>query len=452
MREARFHDAEEGPRARPPSDPRNGYQRDRDRILYSSAFRRLAGVTQVVGASEGFIFHNRLTHSLKVGQLGRRIAEKLRIEQPDLAREVVAIDPDVVEAAGLAHDLGHPPFGHVAESALKELAPSVGGDFEAFEGNPQSFRIVTTLSMRSSFHTGLDLTRATLNALLKYPWLRDAAGERSEKWGAYHSEREVFEWARREDVAAKDVKTAEAELMDWADDIAYSVHDVEDFYKANLIPLDRLAVSDTEQTSFFQRAKDHIKIVRDGRKRRLTEGEQAALFKRFQEAIAPLFPRERFEGTRRQRAVLRTVTSTLIGRYVDAIRLRAPITGQPRAVEIDPEVEQEVNLLKELTWVYVIRNPALATQQMGQKRLIKSLFEAFGEASQEKEPNLFPLSARDELLKLRAAGLDTERNRTRVVVDLIASMTEIQALETYQKLSGLLPGSGLDLLLHQSIG
>ncbi|HEV7571907.1 MAG TPA: dNTP triphosphohydrolase [Thermoanaerobaculia bacterium] len=444
MRSARFH------AAGPENEYRNAFQRDRDRILYSSAFRRLAGVTQVVGASEGFIFHNRLTHSLKVAQLGRRIVEKLLFEQAELAKSAVPIDPDVVEAGGLAHDLGHPPFGHVAESALKQAASGVS-DFEAFEGNPQSFRIVTKLAMRSFEQDGLNLTRATLNTVLKYPWLWEAAGDRSEKWGAYHSERDVFDWARREDTITKDVKTAEAEIMDWADDIAYSVHDVEDFFKANLIPLDRLAVSDAEQTRFFDRAKDHIKIVRDGKKRKLTEAEQKNLFKRLQEEIAPLFPRERFEGTRSQRAVLRTFTSALIGRYIDAIQLREPSTSSPRSVEIDPEIEQEVNLLKELTWVYVIRNPALAAQQRGQKQLIKFLFTAFREAAEAKEPDVLPLSTRDQLLKLRAEGLETDSTRTRLVVDLIASMTEVQALETYQKLTGLMPGSGLDLLLHQSI-
>jgi dGTPase len=445
-RAARFHES-------PPANKterRSAFERDCDRILYSSAFRRLAGVTQVVGASEGFIFHNRLTHSLKVAQLGRRITQKLIDEQPDLAMEAVPIDPDVVEAAGLAHDLGHPPFGHIAEAALKSAASSVT-DFEGFEGNPQSFRIVTRLAMRSFEDDGLNLTRATLNAVLKYPWLREAVGDRSEKWGAYHSERQIFEWARRADVPAKDVKCAEAEIMDWADDIAYSVHDVEDFFRANLIPLDRLSESDSEQTAFYERAKDHIKIVDSGKKRKLTSNEQAALFKRFQESIAPLFPSEQFEGKRQQRAILRTFTSALIGRYVDAIHLRDPTAGNPRAVTIDPEIELEVNLLKELTWVYVIRNPALAAQQWGQKRLIKGLFDTFREAAEEREPNVFPLSARDQLLKLRSEGKDDDASRTRLVVDLIASMTETQALEMYQKLTGLMPGSGLDLLLHQSI-
>lgn len=300
MRDARFHEA-------PPTsetEPRSAFQRDRDRILYSSAFRRLAGVTQVVGASEGFIFHNRLTHSLKVAQLGRRIAEKLIREQPELAAEGVPVDPDVVEAAGLAHDLGHPPFGHVAEMALKEAAASVT-DFEAFEGNPQSFRIVTKLSMRSFEHDGLNLTPRDAECTPQLDGIDVAANQRG------------------------------------------------------------------------------------------------------------------CEGT--------------------------------HAVTIDPEIEQEVNLLKELTWVYVIRNPALATQQWGQKRLIRWLFDTFREATEEKEPNVFPLSTRDQLLKLRVEGLDDDSSRTRLVVDLIASMTEGQALEMYQKLSGFMPGSGLDLLLHQSI-
>ena len=152
-------------RPNPPDDFRTPHQRDRDRILYSSAFRRLAEVTQVVAANSGYVFHNRLTHSLQVGQVGRRIAEKLNQTQPE-SREFVS--PDVVEAACLAHDLGHPPFGHTAEHTLNELARNFGG----FEGNAQSFRIVTRLASRSPNYSGLDLTAATLAASLKYPWLK----------------------------------------------------------------------------------------------------------------------------------------------------------------------------------------------------------------------------------------------------------------------------------------
>ena len=143
-------------------DQRTSFQRDRDRILYSSAFRRLEGVTQVASVSEGYIFHNRLTHSLKVSQIARRLAEHLLDEGAD--EEVLS--PDVAEAAALAHDLGHPPFGHVGETELHDLLDSQGHS-EGFEGNPQSFRVVTRLAVRFKEWDGLNLTRATLAAVIK---------------------------------------------------------------------------------------------------------------------------------------------------------------------------------------------------------------------------------------------------------------------------------------------
>jgi dGTPase len=137
---------------------------------------------------------------------------------------------------GLAHDLGHPPFGHIAEETLDELAQE--GDADGFEGNAQSFRIVTKLAVRSPDHEGLNLTRATLSAILKYPWFRQREGKGNKRWGAYRSETRDFEWARTSSIGLNG-KSAEAELMDWADDIAYSVHDVEDFYTAGFVPLAR---------------------------------------------------------------------------------------------------------------------------------------------------------------------------------------------------------------------
>lgn len=151
-------------------DYRTASQRDHDRVLYSSSFRRLAEVTQVVAANSGYVFHNRLTHSLQVAQVGRRMAEKLvQIQTKEGIVPLGAIDPNVVEAACLAHDLGHPPFGHVIEDELNELADQIGG----FEGNAQSFRIVTKLAFHSPLYLGLDLTRATLAGVLKYPWARN---------------------------------------------------------------------------------------------------------------------------------------------------------------------------------------------------------------------------------------------------------------------------------------
>ena len=139
----------------------------------------------------------------------------------------------MVEAASLAHDLGHPPFGHVAEYELNALLVE-GGENESvsdgYDGNAQSFRIVTNLSVRYDDVLGLNLTRATLRAILKYPWFREPEGFQHAKWGAFHAERDDFFWCRAPDYTSSNRRTLEAELMDWADDITYAVHDVEIFF------------------------------------------------------------------------------------------------------------------------------------------------------------------------------------------------------------------------------
>jgi dGTPase len=241
---ARQLSARKEPRWRTPA------QRDHDRLLYSSAFQRLGGITQVTASELGRPFHTRLTHTLKVAQVARRSAERLKqIDGLDgEARELVdALDPDATEAAALAHDLGHPPFGHLAETILNEKAVKAGG----FEGNAQSFRIVTRLALRGP-HPGLDLTRQTLNGMLKYPWLRSAEQPfRNRKWGAYSSDEVAFRWVRLHSVG--DERSLEACLMDWADDITYAVHDVDDFSRAGLIPLDALAHDHRERERFVAR-------------------------------------------------------------------------------------------------------------------------------------------------------------------------------------------------------
>jgi dGTPase len=244
-----------------PFEFRTEGQRDRDRILYSSAFRRLGGVTQVVSANEeSHLLHNRLTHSIKVAQIGRRLAERLVRDQLGVANQIGGLDPDVVEAACLAHDLGHPPFGHVGEQTLDEAAKQYVAD--GFEGNAQSFRIVTKISLRSTAYVGLNLSRATLDAVLKYPWFRSKLGTpHSRKWSAYKTEAAEFKFARQGWTRGDERKSAEAEIMDWADDIAHSVHDVEDFYRMGLIPLDKLARDKQvveERREFFDRVRARV--------------------------------------------------------------------------------------------------------------------------------------------------------------------------------------------------
>lgn len=252
------------------ADQREPFQRDRDRILYTHAFRRLSGVTQVARADESYTYHDRLSHSLKVGQIGRRIAEYLPDKSESEIRNGLAVDGDVVEAAALAHDLGHPPFGHIAEKELDRKVVNRGVE-EGFEGNAQSFRIVNHVGAHKDAENGLNLTLATLNAILKYPWMRADSNvgknrwnkNEHNKWGAYESERSAFEQARAlEDVEKR--KSAEADIMDWADDLAYAVHDAEDFYRSGILPLEQLLTEKTaERDEFLENLEDNRGVSYD---------------------------------------------------------------------------------------------------------------------------------------------------------------------------------------------
>jgi len=189
-------------------DFRTPTQRDRDRVLYSPEFRRLASVTQVVSTSELQLFHNRLTHSLKVAQLARRLAERIKNQPdrypPDVVAQWGGIDEDAAETAALAHDLGHPPFGHIAETEIQAWLKQEGGPPDSFEGNAQTFRIVTKLSFRRKhpIAPALDLTRVSLNAILKYPWKHGhrpdtpLAARYPDKWGGYLCDAAYFDWVR----------------------------------------------------------------------------------------------------------------------------------------------------------------------------------------------------------------------------------------------------------------
>jgi dGTPase len=418
-----------------PADGRTPAQKDRDRILYTSAIRRLAKVTQVVSTDVGHVFHNRLTHSMQVAQVGLRIAQRLKPSYEQLHGNEDGFDPDVVEAACLAHDLGHPPFGHVAEQKLNELG---GDEIEGFEGNAQSFRIVTRLSQHSPLHRGLDLTRATLAAILKYPWLKGQNPSKPDKWGAYSSETKDFKFATSL-CPSQGVRTIEASLMDWADDITYSVHDVEDFYRAGRLPLHLLTDRryDKERKRFFQ------SVFSRHQERTGVWSDQEALQEAFNQVMIGLFPLESaYTGKWEERAALREFTAQLIGRYAGATTLEMK-NGEVQLV-IDKDRELEVAMLKELTWVYVIEAPELASQQEGQRQIIEGLFSIYWDAAQGKRSlHLFPPYYRSALED--ASDL---KGKKRVVLDLIAGMTEEQALAMYNRLTGVSAGSGLEQIFN----
>jgi dGTPase len=438
-------------------ESRTPAQRDSDRILYCSAFRRLSGVTQVVSADEGLLIHNRLTHTIKVAQVARRIAERMRKNktQKQIAEKIGGLDPDVVEAAALAHDLGHPPFGHIAEEELDKAvrdaeAMKDGVDRDGFEGNAQSFRIVTRQSMRSEVHLGLDLTRATLNAILKYPWHREQEDESKKafsKWGAYRQDKDDFDFARTGFAFGDTVKSLEAEVMDWADDIAYALHDVEDFYRAGLIPLDRLISEQSERVEFYEGVWKRKGIDNDSDRSRFRDAFESVL-------AGKLVATGPFTGELQQRINLRRFISEKIAFYAIIIEPRLPTDDNPRLVEIPVLYERQMEMLKQITWHYVITNPALATQQHGQREVIRTLFRIYRMAASDGKRGeaLFPIAFRDRLARTKKMYERDESALTRLVVDLIASMTEYQALRVFQKLTGVIPGSALDRYLHQTIG
>jgi dGTPase len=409
------------PKTKDGGEPRSAAQRDRDRLIYSSALRRLAEVTQVVSPESGYVFHNRLTHTLQVAQVGRRLAERLIHFHPKEVEQCNGLDPDVVETACLAHDLGHPPFGHLAETALNAAMEDAGG----FEGNAQSFRIVNSLAFHSKDYEGLDLTRASLCAILKYPWKKGGNDQKPDKWGAYESERKEFEFARKSTTVNE--ACLEARLMDLADDITYSVHDMEDFYRAGLIPLHLLATpkDDRERKRFFD------DVFRRNAKKPEFANNRPKLEAAFVDMVSMSFwVTEPYSGTKEHRAALRGFTGVLIDRYIRAIQLQ--IRGTKVIARIDEDYENEMAMFKQLIWSYVIDAPNLATQQVGQARMIKRLFEEFCASALSKNPKLFPAFYRE---RLAAAADDLEKKRA--CSDFISGLTEVQCANLYRRISGV---------------
>jgi dGTPase len=328
--------------------------------------------------------------------------------------------------------LGHPPFGHIAEKTLNESADEIGG----FEGNAQSFRIITKLASRSPNYGGLDLTAATLAAILKYPWLRRGNRAKPNKWGAYHCEKRDFEFAVKL-LPQPNHPTIEAQLMDWADDITYSVHDLEDFFRAARMPLHLLAQRDTrERNAFFDNVFERRKNDKDFS--RTTDLKEA-----FTDLLQATFPiTGAYNGSSEHRASLRNFTGTLIGRYIGATTIQQ-VDGQPKLI-IDPDLRLEVFMLKELTWTYVIEAASLAAQQYGQQKLIGELFDIYSDAAQHGEKwSIFPTFYRERLQNNKG----NEAELLRIPVDLIASMTESQAIAMHRRLIGQSHGSGLDDIL-----
>jgi dGTPase len=308
---------------------------------------------------------------------------------------------------------------------------------------------------------GLNLTPATLNAILKYPWFREldpddsskpamevdpASGtktlktKKARKFGAYRLERDQFNAARALfPSAGSDLKSPEAEIMDWADDLTFAVHDAEDFYRAGLVPLDRLSLDDeAERKHFFDGITGRPELLR------MIGGSLTSDYTEAFYRVIIGFPLdEKYVGSASQRSSLRNFMSALIGQYIDAFELVEPKNLGDPFIAIHPSSERQVKMLKLLTWHYVILNPSLATQQYGQRKIIRSLVEILHEAATKGNEDVFPLAFTDQVRTARGDAALT----TRVIADLISGMTERQVVELHHRLTGTKLGSIFDSLL-----
>jgi len=491
---------------------RSDFERDRDRILYTRELRRLKDVTQVARSGESYLYHDRLSHSLKVAQVGEGLARLISERPQNESIDVDSIlDLHVVESACLAHDLGHPPFGHLSEEALDEkirektdpekenekgrneleewLEEEDDSEVDelpiyGYEGNAQSFRIVTRLASHYKTAAGLNLTCATLNAILKYPHSRE---KNDDKWGYYQTEKDRFEWVR-EDVS--EGKTLEAELMDYADDVTYAIHDVADFYKGGLIPLDHLLGEakrrEETRTRLRQGRKEAIAKERDinpsdveeeieieeedlpgkpmlsefeahierSDKRSLQETDVESFFyglSHFPGVHDNLLTP--FGGTDEESDTISRLVSNLVSRYLNAsdeedpefVRLENREEENEYGLYIDLRYREQVWILKELTYYYVISDSTLVGQQRGERHVIEELYEALYEETgrDNLDSSAIPSPYRDWLEE------EDEENqwpspihrRARIVADMIATMTEPQAVTLHKRLTGDTPGS-----------
>ena len=383
---------------------RTEFARDRARIIHSFALRRLAAKTQVAVPWATDFPRTRLSHSLECAQVGRELGAAL------------GADPDLMEGACLAHDLGHPPFGHNGEEVLNILADSCGG----FEGNAQSLRLLIRLEAKtvlpSGKSIGLNLTRSSLDAATKYPWPRAV---NARKFGVYSDDLEIFNWYRQGVESGK--TSMEAQIMDWSDDIAYSVHDLEDSLVSGQIKLDQLN-KDLPQL---------FKVAQDSYLADITEDEMAKALSELQKLSC--WPKY-YDGTHRSLARLKDLASQLIGRFAQAAETSTQqvygdgdLTRYNANLIVPREQRVEVALLKSMAGHYVINAVASQKRYAEQQQLLSELVEAIMASAPTSLESFF-------LQDWQSASNDQQR--LRVVIDQVASLTDPGAQMLHAKLTG----------------
>lgn len=428
------------PSASSPADGRSEVAKDRDRLIHSSAFRRLQGKSQIVGVEVGDFFRTRITHSLECAQIGRAIASAVahNDDWASVVEDPLHL-PDLVEAACLAHDLGHPPFGHNGEQALRTKMQKYAGAL--FEGNAQSFRLVTFIESKFFGPTqtgspdedrwvGLDLTRTTLRALVKYPIIEssDLNSEEYPKFGAYRDPADIayFDWAW---AGSRPSKTLAASIMDVADDIAYAVHDFEDGAWAGMIPLHDLLRENEHLTGLLEAKtleRDHDGLFDTGD----FESTFKALFDSDQLEYLRNVP---FDRTREARAALKNFTASWIGELI------ASVSAEGKFSEPTAEVARTIAVLKAMAWQWMIQRTDHETIQFGQRRLVERIFDGYWERP-EMLPRREEWVATDRsskprfVLSVRRVPRLVWPEKARLICDHIAGMTDGYARDVYDQM------------------
>ncbi|AGM05421.1 deoxyguanosinetriphosphate triphosphohydrolase family protein [Amycolatopsis keratiniphila] len=478
---------------------------DRDRIAASPFFARLGGVTQVVSAGGSGLLHNRLTHSLKVAQVARAIAERINSasDSAELAAKLGGCDPDVAEAASLAHDLGHPPFGHLGEQTLDRIARHRFGLADGFEGNAQSFRIITTTDVRGPSASGLDLTTAVRAAVLKYPWARlhvpdphptsmavqprgaaepaDAPGTGASKFSAYSTELDDFTQARAPFDGRIEPwqQTVEASVMDTADDIAYAIHDLQDFHRIGVLQHAPVAAEFTgwvdhavelavldEATLTAERRLPGRSLERLRRRMHAKDGWivdddafTSAVVRVRAELVDGLLATG-FDGSIEAEQATAAFSAKWTARLVDGVQVVASPSTRTGHLTLRPAQWHEVQVLKFVHRRFVLLRPELALHQRGQASLVTTLVDALDAWLLDRD-EFYRLPRRlHDLVELAqsefsalartspelligatgepVSGADAVRGlaRGRAVVDFVASLTDKQAVTLLDGLSG----------------
>ncbi|WP_274654475.1 deoxyguanosinetriphosphate triphosphohydrolase family protein [Paenibacillus humicola] len=417
------------------SEDRDEYEKDYARLIQSPAFRRLQGKSQVFGAGTGDYYRTRLTHSLEVSQIAREVARRLNKTEPFLAKTAhpgLVIQPEVVEIAALAHDLGHPPFGHKGEEVLNRLLTAEHG--LPYEGNAQNYRILMFLEKRAGSDSGLDLTAAALLAINKYPFSLEEPGRLK---GVYPKEWEGIRYLRGLWGMPEGCATLEAQLMDLCDDIAYSTHDIEDGIRAGKIQMnrsffedDRLAahlvqeiVEDTGNTNVGWDQVDILAMVR-------------SVCARYLEQWEAVYAESGREASRARREMKARWVSKFAGRVgiIDDAR-----TGWKRVTFVadgqeDLELLRTMEILKKLAWVTLIKDFRVQRLQKRSEIMLQRLWETF--KREETGRLIVPPDWIESFERLK-----DNWTWPRLVADYIAGMTDAYAEKVYGELFASRTGS-----------